>query len=364
MEVINNLQDLKNIIETFISSSELEMDIHICSTLRRQIRDFHNDYSQLYYFAFGLGESYRLRVSKNKFMIEYNILTEKTRKFFCDYTGIKIKPNSGVDVLNDFRKYTNFNEWYELFNDALLFTGGEKEFINKHYDLQNKIHQDIIKNKNYLMWKDLDVKDSDIYHKYAHMLPKPNKFNNIYCEKNSDKYFISVDMSKANFQIMKLMNLIDTETWELYIKKFIDHPYFAKLKKLRLMSLSYPDLFPNKQAIYWKNLILEVLDQILLSNIFSEKDFINYNGDEIIFETSKEKMFEQKNCCVNLVLNKFKDVIFTIKIFQLKKFNLDNNPKRFYYVKINQESKEIDWKCVDLDKYIDVVKKFNEIYSI
>ncbi|AGF85079.1 hypothetical protein QJ854_gp703 [Moumouvirus goulette] len=295
MEIINNIQDLRNIIELFISNSGPELDLQICASLRRQMRDFHNDYPGLYYFAFGLGQIYKLHISKTKFIIEFNSLTEKTRKFFCDYTGLKIRPNSSADILNEFSKYTNFNEWFELFNDALLFTSGEKEFINKHYDLQNKIHQDIIKNKNYIMWKDLVVKESDIYNKYEHLFPK-SKFSNIYHEKNNDKYFFSIDMSKANFQIIKLVKLIDVDTWEFYIKKFIDHPYFGKLKKLRLISLSFPDLFPNKQAIYWKNLTLEVLDCVLLSDIFFQKDFVNYNGDEIIFETTKEKMFEQKKC--------------------------------------------------------------------
>uniref|UniRef100_A0A6G6AD81 Uncharacterized protein n=1 Tax=Borely moumouvirus TaxID=2712067 RepID=A0A6G6AD81_9VIRU len=364
MEIIKNIDSLKNVVQVFISGSNPELDIVICSTLRRPIRDFRKNYPELYYFAFGLGETYKLHLSKTKFVIQYHTLCEKTRKFFCDYTGIKIKPNSSEDIINDFGKYTNFNEWFDLFNDVLLFTGGEKEFINKHYDLQKKIHQDILNNENYLDWKNLDVQHNNILDKYIHLLPGSKKFNNIYHEENNDKYFISIDMSKANFQILKLMNLIDADSWELYVKKFTEHPYFGKLKKLRLLSLSFPDLFPNKQAIYWKNLILQVLDELLLSNIFAEKEFVCYNGDEIIFKISREEMFEKKSSCVNLVLDKFANMIFSIKIFQLKKINLESNQKRSYYVKIDQESGEIDWKCVDLDKFIDIVKKFKETITI
>nr|URM62026.1 hypothetical protein [Mimivirus sp.] len=136
--MITNIIELKSYIESFLLDNLEFVDVDISAKLRRPMRVFRVEYPNLYYFAYGLNEVYRLRLSKIKFEITFHDLGPKTRKMFCDYSGVKLLPNADIDTLNEICKYTNLRSWLDDLNSVLLYLGGEREFISKHYDLSKK----------------------------------------------------------------------------------------------------------------------------------------------------------------------------------------------------------------------------------
>ena len=78
-------------------------------------------------------------------------------------------------------------------------------------------------------------------------------------------------------------------SWKDFVMGIIDCPYFSELKKLRLVSLSHPELMPNKQSILWNNTMIELLDYLLVNESFSENQFMSFNGDEIVIEIHTDK---------------------------------------------------------------------------
>ncbi|AVL94052.1 hypothetical protein mvi_692 [Megavirus vitis] len=355
--MITNIIELKSYIESFLSDNLEFVDIDISAKLRRPIRVFRTEYPNLYYFAYGLSEVYRLRLSKIKFEIAFHDLGPKTRKMFCDYSGVKLLPNADINTLNEICKYTNLRSWLDDLNNILLYLGGEREFISKHYDLSKKIHDDLVQRDNYKSWKNMEIVHNNVCNKYPIIAPHLNiKFADIYQNHYCEKYYLSIDISSANFEIMREIKLISEKTWQDYVSKFINHTYFGRLKKLRLIALSYPDLFPKKQTMYWRNITLNVLDCVLQNNIFTENDFINFNNDEIIFEITPDQFNDKKIACLQLINDHFPNINLCVSVFQLKEITRKN--KKSVYVKIHQDNDKIEWKCVDIGEFLDVAKNF------
>lgn len=204
----------------------------------------------------------------------------------------------------------------------------------------------------YLEWKNKTIEEKKLVHKQNFISKndseKPlyvnTKLNNgVYSTNNSGKYFLSIDLKAANFQVLKLNGLINENSWSEYLAKFIPHPYFAKLKKLRLKCFSFPEIYSVKQKIYWQNITLTILDSIIENNIMLAENFAVFNSDEIVFHTTKEDMINDKIRCKEFIDKMFPIYETAIDIFQL----FQVSPGKPYFVKMNIETNKPTFKCVN-----------------
>lgn len=348
---VSLLDDLKLIVEKFLVGENPIDTVVIDSMLRRPIREFKQLYPQLNYFAYGLGREYTLILSKEKIRLDYKCLTPKCKKTFIENAGLCIDPNIDDDQIKKLDPYLNLTEWFKLFLDALVYVGGEKEFISKHFDLQNKIIDNLKKSPVYNLWKQIEILPKQLpYVQTAVNIDKPVKSNatkkintNIYCEQNDGKYFLSIDLKAANFQAVRSNGLITAKSWQEYVANFIDHPYFGKLKKLRLKILSAPDLYPAKQRAYWSNVTIDILHGLIKNKIILKNNFAVWNSDEIVFHTTLDTMELDRTKCTKFIKEEFPQFDLSIDIFQLKQV-ANNKP---YFVKINLLNDKIEFKCVN-----------------
>lgn len=350
MEVIRDIKNLQTVVEEFLESGMVQKNVMVDSRLRKPMRDFKKLFPNLFYFAYGLGKDYHLILSKEKFRIDFFSLTPKCKKFFIEYTGLKIDPHIDQEMVHKLDPYLGLTEWFDLLSDVLLFINGEKEFISKHYDVEKKIWADLKKSGSYNEWKEKEIIEKKLLYKEKHVngdektVYSDNKFNNgIYCTNNNGKYFLSIDLKAANYQVLRSYGLIKENTWMDYMKKYIDHPYFGKLKKMRLRCLSFPEIYAPKQKICWQNIILGILESLITNGIMEEKNLAVFNGDEIVFHTTIETMVSDKNRCKEFISKIFPMYDTSIDAFQL--FAIA--PPKPYFVKFNPETKKVAFKCVN-----------------
>lgn len=355
---MENIDSLQAFVDSFLTSDDKQQTVIISNTLRKPIRQFKTQYPNLFYFAYGSGKQYTLVLSKDKFNIELNILTNKCKNFFFSYSGLKmnIKMLTELHVSSKLHSYLGLDKWLNLWNDCLLKLGGDKDFISKHYELEKLISTDLKKSQYYADWKNKQVTQQQLKYKPNPVL-EPGKYaksHGIYNPSNDGRYFISIDLKAANFQVLRENKLINCRTWAEYLNQYINDPYFTSLKKLRLKVFSVPELYPAKQKICWENITLDILDNLIDNNIMSETNFAMYQSDEIVFHADKD----DKLLCKQFINEHFPNYDISCELFQLRYVNVPTKTRNITaYVKINQENSKITWKCInveDLAKVIDV----------
>jgi len=85
--IIRNIDILNGQILDLINQNKLDQDFIISSDLRRHIRQFKTSFKNIYYFAYGLGDTYKLHVSKTIFNINIDDLQVKAKRLFAIYSG-------------------------------------------------------------------------------------------------------------------------------------------------------------------------------------------------------------------------------------------------------------------------------------
>lgn len=225
---INNINELQKVVENFMMQDIEEINVCISSKLRKPIREFKNYYPSIFYFAYGLGKTYDFHIYKNKPKINFLILSKKCKKFFINNIGLKININIDQETIDLLNPYFKLNEHFDLLSDALIYVGGEKEFISKHFDLDKKIWNDIKKSAKYNDWKNKYIVEKKLNYQpnlSFLQISTPNDYKKFgfYLPENDNKCFLSIDLKAANFQILKMEGLIGTNTWEEYMNKFINH---------------------------------------------------------------------------------------------------------------------------------------------
>lgn len=364
--IINDIDVLKEVFDQFIESDETDITVNINSHLRRPLREFKKLYPNIYYFAYRMNNPYRLHISKTKIDINLDSLAPKTKRLFVDNTGLKINPYTfNQAIIDKIKPFVNIDEWLELFQDALLFVSGEKEFKSKNFDLAKVIADAIKKNPMYAEWKNKKIKPLQLnYLQYptpnitesVQITNKPNC--NIYTDKNDGSYFVSIDLKEANYQILKLEGLCDSKNWNEYVSKFINNEYFGRIKLLRVKILR--PCIPKNHQILWQNIILSVLDSLIKNNIISPDMLAVFDGDGIIIRVPKDKIIEYKEKCNVYVLDQFSAYDFRVDAFQLKQIKMNGYTA---YAFINPKDGSVSFKCVNatqLLEVIDVWTKMNE----
>lgn len=369
-ESITDIDELCALINNFLTSDNESCTIAISCYLRKPIRQFKNWYPNLFYFAYGLSDTYCFVISKHKFTIDYFDLTPRCKKLFIECSGIKMDHDASREDMLRIEEYCNVKMWFELLSDVLLFVGGEKEFVSKHYDLRNNIRDDIKASPSYAEWAQAVIEKCELTGKYpfikvsnAGIMTHNDGPNGIYSVENNNRYFISIDIKAANFQMLQQHGLITERTWVEYISKFVAHPYFAKLKIFRLQALSAKELFPAKQKACWQNATIGILDNLLGANIAQANNFVFFNSDEIILRTTVDTATDDVAKYQAFISSAHPNLNINLKVFQLKILDISPENGRqkkptLAYVKVDPQTNKIEFKCVNSKTLLVAIDKW------
>ncbi|QKF94426.1 R3H domain-containing protein [Fadolivirus algeromassiliense] len=232
-------------------------------------------------------------ISKTKIIKEVEI-TDEDRKLFIKDSGLPIpvwrQPYFSY-FLTLYMQFYNADELYELFKEAIeILFSRNKNFISFTHMLVNIVCENIKNNPHYekLLTDESHIpsvvpNNCDIYVKRDNIWPK---------------YYITLDIIKANFSALKFFNkelVSGCDSWEEFIAKFTDIKYYAKAKYFRQACLG--------------NLKVKRMGSIqlyLLSYLYGLiKDLVKVAGkvsnDEIIIETTKETLMSDYQILKSIV---------------------------------------------------------------
>lgn len=156
---------------------------------------------------------------------------------------------------------------------------------------------------------------------------------NIYNNSNTDKYFISIDLKKANFQALRKYNpeiVLNCKTYEELMEKFGGDEYFKKSKYTR--QVIFGKLNPKRTIHFEKYLISSIFstpDNLLFTFLYRNSKLVTVKSDEIVFEiTDKEMIPKFDKTFLDLLKKEIKehnDLDVTVEAFYLSRIVCENH---------------------------------------
>lgn len=162
----------------------------------------------------------------------------------------------------------------------------------------------------------------------------------VYKETNKGKYFVSIDIRKANFTALSEFSkrycgekFLDCDTYEDFISIFTDIEYVKKSKYIR--QVIFGNCNPKRQTGFEKHLINEIRKIINLK--FPEAGITSLVTDEIVYEFGEDKK------AAELFKREVASLLDT-SVFKVEMFFLNHNDDFGYYEKITKD--KVILKCV------------------
>lgn len=256
------------------------------------------------------------------------------QRFIDDYSlPIQILDDSYFDYFINLYEY-NFKsktKWDKLLNIVNInFNNNANLFLEKYYYYRNLIIESI---ENTGSYKDFINSDMNIYN-INNSSFKNIKNNNVYIETNDNRRFISIDLTKANFQSLKYhdSNLVyNTNTYEEFIKYFIgiDNTMFVYMKNSKyLRQVIFGKLNVKRQITIQKYIMSMVYDKLI--NYKLDKYVYSFSTDELVLDVTGINGWDRGSIFFNIKNDCLIDGIdFHLTSYQLKKHKFkthnDNN---------------------------------------
>lgn len=249
-------------------------------------------------------------------------------------------------------KWDEFMEFLQLFEDA-------DDYFEKYNEVKDAAIE-YLKSQPKLTY----FRQNEDMNKYSIKninIPK----SGIYKEDNVGKYFISIDMKKANFTALRYYDpeIFDyAETYEEFVKKFTKHEYLIKSKHIRQVIMG--NVVTKRVGTYEKYLMDKVLSEFLKILPISTNDVAFFGDDEIVIDVSK--------FVINGVINE--NIEFEIsKIINSQRSKGINLSKEYFllcrlegtkgylkeYIAPTSQSKKHEIKCVDAVAMPFVIRMMN-----
>lgn len=201
-----------------------------------------------------------------RFVKDYSLPIQLIREPYFDY------------YINLYDNQYNTKEKYQLLCDTVATCGSEDNFMNEYHRIKDDILNTIKSTEAYSEFINGDM------NKYA-VLQNNYSRNNIFNESNVGKYFISIDLKKANFQAMKSHNpklVLGANTYDEFMNKFTDLNYMIESKYIR--QVIFGNMNPKRQIKIQQFLTNKILNKLLNKVIIESKQIKMVSPDEIVFE--------------------------------------------------------------------------------
>ncbi len=220
-------------------------------------------------------------------------ISQNVRQRFCrDYhIPINVKESPYFEYfLNLYDPLLKTKEKWLSLLDFIEEMGGEEGFFRRMVEVRNGIKDAIMAKKAY---DDL-INDSlegfsDSLASFHPPIPKTKK--TLYNPEDAGKYYICLDMRKANFASLQFYStelVLNAKTYEEMISGFEDHPYVVHSRGLR--QVLFGGMCPKKKQTIQRFLISRVYQAI--SDICPPHTVINASSDEVVLR-AKEKALKE-----------------------------------------------------------------------
>ena len=219
------------------------------------------------------------------------------KRFIKDYSlPIHIPTEEMINYYIDlYDPVFNSKEKWNMFTTELGKFKFEEEFLSAEHEIITKIIRGIEENPIYQEFISCEMDAYMPIHKDIEGVPFV-KTVNLYTPSNNGKYFISIDMKKANYQALKMFSsslVFNTNTYEEMVAKFTDSEYFKNSKHIR--QVVFGQLNMGRITRQERYLNEKVLKYILRTGYPKDK-IITFTTDEIIIECTPQMFLGTKGC--------------------------------------------------------------------
>ena len=190
--------------------------------------------------------------------------------------------NYMLDLLEDsFGSRTKWNQWQEIIESQ--YEGDPGKYLADFYKFRDTIISDMKANEKYQEFNNCDMNKFRITD-----MPQIGA-TDIYKTINRGKFYLSIDLKKANYQALRYVGVIEEPTYEQWLSKWTKLPHLLNSKYLRVVV--FGQLNPGRHITvekYISSLIYKQLNQCL--SIDDLANFVSLRNDELIWEIPHENL--------------------------------------------------------------------------
>lgn len=259
-------------------------------------------------------------------------ITTKLRKRFVKDCKLPIKiyeePYFSYQMCI-FNKYYDCIAKYKCFTDSIKDFSTEEEYFNYYNKIKDTIMNTIKTNPHFIEFNERPMND------WTDSITNISKFGfpskDIFKESFIGRRFISIDMIKANFNVLKYYSsdiFDNAATYEEFISKFTDNEHIINSKYIR--EVIFGNCNPKRQITFEKHLMANLTLNVL-SKIDIKDKIVFFSNDEIIIDITDMTSNEIDN--IKQAFNEFAVVPIRIEEFILKGVYNKNKEENIAYIK-------------------------------
>lgn len=280
-------------------------------------------------------------------------IPQKLKERFCRDCNLPIKIfeepyfTERLKLLDTKCAFPGIIEQYNKFAKKIQSYNNPQDFLEEYNKVKDDAINFIKETEAYQKFNEMDMNE------FAKKIRKGLPSHDIFKPQNAGKYFISIDMRKANFNALKNYDTTifgKANTWEDFLSKFTNNSHIITSKYIRQVILG--NCNPKRHVTYEKYLMNKFIDKM---EEYFDADFLQkivfFSNDEIVLdvtaydETERTRLSDKLNSIANNFLVPLK--IESFRLYKIK--NTDG------YLKDGTETQEI--KCLDSVMYPIVLRK-------
>ena len=218
--------------------------------------------------------------------------------------------------------YNSLEYYFELLDMIGKKYGGNcNKFLEDYYNVRDKIITTIVESEAFQKFNTMDMNVFTIK-------DRPNiTSNNIYNNDNIGKFFISIDLKKANFQTLRNIDkdiVFGADTYEEFIGKFTDLNYIKESKYAR--QVIFGKCNPKRHITAEKYFIIQIYKKVIEQFPYLSDKCVSLSNDEMIFKVDFLR-YNDKLTCFSLkkdiqTIAKEIGCDVHVEFFHLKGYNL------------------------------------------
>lgn len=218
--------------------------------------------------------------------------------------------------------HNSLEYYFELLDMIGKKYGGDcNKFLEDYYNVRDKIITTIVESEAFQKFNTMDMNVFTIKDRLN------ITSDNIYNNDNIGKFFISIDLKKANFQTLRNIDkdiVFGADTYEEFIGKFTDLDYIKESKHAR--QVIFGKCNPKRHITAEKYFIIQIYKKVIEQFPHLSNKCVSLSNDEMIFKVDFLR-YNDKLTCFSLkkdIQTIAKEIGFDVHVefFHLKGYNL------------------------------------------
>lgn len=189
----------------------------------------------------------------------------------------------------DYGSMTKYRELVKVIEER--FDGDCQKFLDEYYSVRDRLILTVTGSEAFKRFNNCDMTEYSVKN-------KPNvTSNSIYNINNVGKFYMSVDLKKANFQALKNVDkdiVLGCDTYDEFVGKFTDLEYIKTSKYFR--EVVFGQMNPKRHITVEKYFITKIYRKLIDILPYFSDCCVCLSNDEIIFEIPFLKFNDKLRC--------------------------------------------------------------------